>query len=84
MKRIFATKSFLFSNGEDDIQVRNHQWIEVPDWVTKTPLFKLAEIDGTVQIVQSKAEEKAIEKTGKTKKETKKKEAKEKSSADKE
>lgn len=90
MKRIFATKSFIFSNGEDEVKVKNHDWTEVPDWVTKTQLFKLAEIDGNIQIVQGKSEEKAIEETGTTEKQAKKKEEKqlkeekEKSSADKE
>ena len=90
MKRIFATKSFIFSNGEHEVKVKNPDRTAVPAWVIKTQLFKLAEIDGNIQIVQGKSEEKAIEETGTTEKQAKKKEEKqlkeekEKSSADKE
>lgn len=86
MIRIFAAKSFLFSNGEEEVEVKNREMKEVPDWVADTQLFKLAEIDGNIQIMESKAVQKEVEKTGTTTKQAKKKEKaeEEKSATDKE
>lgn len=39
---IHSKKSFLFTNGDEIKKVNNLEITEVPDWVAKTPLFKLA------------------------------------------
>lgn len=69
--RIFANKSFIFSNGEDEVEIKDHEFKDVPDWVAKTKLFKLAESDGSIQLIEGAKQEKKIEKDGDIK-ETKK------------
>lgn len=77
--RVFSVKSFLFVRGEEKVKVRNQEMKDVPDWVAETQLFKLAQIDGNIQILSSKSEEKQVEKDGTTvKKAQEKKEKKEK------
>ena len=62
--RIFANKSFIFSNGEDEVKVRNLDFADVPDWVAKTRLFKLAVGDKSIQVVESTKEQTQIENDG--------------------
>lgn len=94
MIRVFAVKSFLFTRGDEKVKVRNQEIAEVPNWAADTQLFKLAKIDGNIQVLSSKSEEKQVEKDATTakkveekkekeEKKIEKKEDKEKSSTDK-
>lgn len=65
--RIFSKKTFLFKDGESEVKVRNKDIIDVPDWIAKTPLFKLAEKSGDIQVMDSANKIKEVEKGNKNK-----------------
>lgn len=63
--RIFSTKSFLFTRGNEEIEVQASNFADVPDWVADTSLFKLAKKDKSVSIMENAAQQKQVENTGK-------------------
>lgn len=69
--RIFASKSFLFQAGEEETSIRNHEIKDMPDWIAATTLFKLAENDGSIQVIENSIQQKTVE-NGKDKKGKKK------------
>ncbi|NFK78995.1 hypothetical protein FDA95_10330 [Clostridium botulinum] len=64
--RVFASKSYLFKQGEEGAPINNKEIKDMPDWIENTLLFKLAESDGSIQIIENNIQQKSIE-NGKTK-----------------
>jgi hypothetical protein len=61
--RIFTKKAFQFKNSSGEkITTSPLAFQDVPDWVAKNDLFKLAQKDGSAEIIESSKEEKAAEK----------------------
>ncbi|MEK8128670.1 hypothetical protein WMW72_12205 [Paenibacillus filicis] len=66
--RIFATKTYQFDHptgAEDGVVVQHQSFADVPEWVTKSLIFKLAQKDGSVEVLESKQDEAAAEKGAK-------------------
>lgn len=64
MLQIFAKKAFRFkdpNHQQPDVVTRPLAFINVPDWVQHTPLFKWALADGDVSVTESKAQETVLE-----------------------
>lgn len=59
--KVYSEKTFLFENGDEKVVVRNKEIKDVPEWVTKTTLFKLAEKDGSIQVLGDNKQQKAAE-----------------------
>lgn len=59
--RVMATKSLLFTQGEESVTVKNREIKDVPDWVAETMLFKLAQKDNTIQVIENKEQQKKAE-----------------------
>lgn len=59
--RVLATKSLLFTQGEESVTIKNHEIKDVPDWVAETMLFKLAQKDGTIQVIENREQQKEAE-----------------------
>jgi hypothetical protein len=68
--RVFAKKAFEFVNwGEKDGQkvvveratTSPFSFCDLPDWVKNDPMFGWARKDGDIEIIQTKADEKAAE-----------------------
>lgn len=62
--RIFTKKALRFRGGDKAVSVAALSFADVPDWVQKDPLFGLAVKEGTIEIVNSKADERNVEKKG--------------------
>lgn len=60
--RLFASKSFLFLNGEEEASIKNQDMKDMPDWIAETKLYKLAETDGSIQVIENSSQQNAIEK----------------------
>lgn len=66
--RIFSKKTLLFKDGQDEFILKHKDIVDVPDWIVKTPLFKLAEKSGDIQVMDSASKIKEVEKGNKNKK----------------
>lgn len=72
--RIFAKKKFMFRQGDQSFMVDPLVFTSAPDWIKKDPMFKWAQVDGDIEVLDSKEDEKAVEtaiETGKTKEDKK-------------
>lgn len=69
--RVYSKQTFLFKDGEDEFTVRHKDIVDVPDWIAKTPLFKLAEKSGDIEVMDSSNKVKEVEKGSKIKKQDK-------------
>lgn len=49
--RIRAEKAFLFKGDDENIKINPNEVKDLPDWVGKTDLFKLAKKDGSVSVL---------------------------------
>jgi hypothetical protein len=52
--RVFAKKTFEFSNGIDTVKTNPLTFTDLPDWTGKTPLFKLASSTGDIEVIAVK------------------------------
>lgn len=53
--RILTKKKYQFGSGENKVISSGNYVIEdVPDWVEKDPLFKLAKEDGDIEVLEAK------------------------------
>lgn len=59
--RVFASKSFLFQHGEEEASIRNQEIKDMPAWIQKTKLFKLAKADGSISVIENSAQQKNAE-----------------------
>ncbi|WP_289141543.1 hypothetical protein [uncultured Brevibacillus sp.] len=62
--RIFSKKTLQFDDPnkqEPPVVVRAQDFATVPDWVVKSSMYQLASADGTVSIVETRADVAAIE-----------------------
>ncbi|OHW63078.1 hypothetical protein EUAN_08620 [Andreesenia angusta] len=59
--RVMATRSLLFTRGEEEVKIKHHEIKDVPDWVAETMLFKLAQKDNTIQVIENKLQQKEAE-----------------------
>lgn len=59
--RVMATKSLLFTRGEENVVIKHHEIKDVPDWVGETMLFKLAQKDNSIQVIENKTQQKEAE-----------------------
>jgi hypothetical protein len=69
--RIFSKRAFRFDHpaGESEkVYVPDQQFSDVPDWVAATATFKLATKHDLINVIESKKEEKAVEKAVSTRK----------------
>lgn len=66
--RLFSRKTFLFKDGDEEAIVKNHEIVDAPDWIANTPLFKLAESSGDIEIINSVEKQKVAENGKKNKK----------------
>lgn len=66
--RVFSKKAYEFSRGEERVKVLPLQFTDIPDWATEDQMFKWAQADGDIEIVQSSQEEAKAEKTAYEKK----------------
>ncbi|HID0769571.1 TPA: hypothetical protein ACXC99_003668 [Clostridium botulinum] len=64
--RVFASKSYLFKQEGEVALINNQEIKDMPDWIENTLLFKLAESDGSIQIIENNIQQKSVE-NGKTK-----------------
>jgi hypothetical protein len=62
--RIFAKKAFRFRGGDKAVSVAALSFADVPDWVKKDPIFALAVKEGSIELINSKADERSVEKQG--------------------
>lgn len=63
---ILTKKRYCFRDGNEKVETAGNSLVEtVPDWVAKTPLFKLAAEEGNILEISSKGRKV----TSKTKKE---------------
>ncbi|GIO06220.1 hypothetical protein J31TS6_22480 [Brevibacillus reuszeri] len=62
--RIFSKKTLQFDDPnkqEPPVVVRAQDFATVPEWVLKSSMYQLASADGTVSIVETRADVAAIE-----------------------
>ncbi|MFP3391010.1 hypothetical protein [Brevibacillus sp. SIMBA_040] len=62
--RIFSKKTLQFDDPnkqEPSVVVRAQDFATVPEWVLKSSMYQLASADGTVSIVETRADVAAIE-----------------------
>lgn len=59
--RIRSDRTFLFKDGNEEITVKAGEIKDVPDWIAKTDLFKLAQKDKTVLVISTKKDKKKAE-----------------------
>lgn len=66
--RIFVKKAFLFKNREtgQSIKTAPLSFSDVPEWVMQDPIFALAKQDGDIESIESKVQEKILEKDAET------------------
>lgn len=57
--RIRSERTFLFKGDNEEITIKAGEIKDVPDWVGKTDLFKLAQIDKSVLVISTKNKRKA-------------------------
>ncbi|WP_302530233.1 hypothetical protein [Megamonas funiformis] len=61
--RILTKKKYQFGSGENKVISSGNYVIEdVPDWVEKDPLFKLAKQDGDIEVLEEKIQSTKVEK----------------------
>lgn len=60
--RIYSKKTYMFKNGDEIEFIRNEEIKDVKDWVAEDPLFKLAKEDGSIEEIETKAQQRNIEK----------------------
>lgn len=58
---IRSDRTFLFRGSDEEITIKAGETKDVPDWVAKTDLFKLAQKDNTVLIISTKKDKKKAE-----------------------
>ncbi|MCL2084420.1 MAG: hypothetical protein FWH06_04075 [Oscillospiraceae bacterium] len=63
MLRIYTKRAFEFSNPKtgEKIQTAFMGFTTVPEWIRETPMFKAGLKTGSVQVIQSAAEQKTLE-----------------------
>ena len=66
--RVFSKKAFEFSRGEERVKVLPLQFSDIPDWAAEDQMFKWAQADGDIEIIQSPKEEAKVEKAANEKK----------------
>lgn len=59
--RIRSDRTFLFKGSDEEITIKAGETKDVPDWVAKTDLFKLAQKDKTVLVISTKKDKKKAE-----------------------
>ena len=59
--RIRSDKSFLFKGDNEAITIKAGEIKDVPDWVGKTDLFKLAQKDKSILVISTKKDKKKAE-----------------------
>lgn len=59
--RIRSDRTFLFKGSDEEITIKAGETKDVPDWVGKTDLFKLAQKDKTVLVISTKKDKKKAE-----------------------
>lgn len=59
--RIRSDRTFLFKGSDEEITIKAGETKDVPDWVAKTDLFKLAQKDNTVLVISTKKDKKKAE-----------------------
>ena len=59
--RIRSDKSFLFKGDDEEITIKAGEIKDVPDWVGKTDLFKLAQKDKSILVISTKKDKKKAE-----------------------
>lgn len=62
--RIFSKKTFQFDHPagtETAVIAQMQNFADVPDWVADSTMFKLAQADGDVEVINSTQDEKAAE-----------------------
>ena len=64
--RIFTKKSFEFKNDSgDSVITRPLDFIDVPDWAAKDPIFDWGVADGDITVTESPKQEQAAGKAAK-------------------
>ena len=59
--RILTKKRYQFGHGDTKIITTGNYAIEdVPDWVEKDPLFKLAKEDGDIEVLEAKIQSSSV------------------------
>lgn len=59
--RIRSDRTFLFKGSDEEITIKAGETKDVPDWVAKTDLFKLAQKDKTILVISTKKDKKKAE-----------------------
>lgn len=59
--RLRSDKSFLFKGDSEEVTIKAGEIKDVPDWVAKTDLFKLAKKDGAVLVISTKKDKQRAE-----------------------
>lgn len=59
--RILTKKRYQFGHGDTKvITTGNYAIVDVPDWVEKDPLFKLAKEDGDIEVLEAKIQSSSV------------------------
>lgn len=59
--RILTKKRYQFGHGDTKVITTGNYAIEdVPDWVEKDPLFKLAKEDGDIEVLEAKIQSSSV------------------------
>lgn len=59
--RILTKKRYQFGHGDTKVITTGNYVIEdVPDWVEKDPLFKLAKEDGDIEVLEAKIQSSSV------------------------
>jgi hypothetical protein len=59
--RIRSDRTFLFKGSDEEITIKAGETKDVPDWVAKTDLFKLAQKDKAVLVISTRKDKKKAE-----------------------
>lgn len=62
--RVIATRTYRFTNGNEEFTIKNHEITDAPDWISETTLFKLAQKDKSISEITTKEQQVAAENTG--------------------
>ena len=62
--RVFTKKSFRFvhPSGDKSVVTKALAFSDLPEWVTKDPMFGWAKSDGDIEVIQSRSDELQVEK----------------------
>lgn len=59
--RVRSDKSFLFKGDNEEVVIKKGEVKDLPDWISKTDIFNLAQKDGSILVIETQEDKKKAE-----------------------